>query len=157
MNEDDPLQLYQKFTESFNKITRNSEPNEFGTYEQEHMSGDMHYPPQFHEHKPEGFIPGLNQAQLAEPRLDWYNPAFPPVNDPAQQYGTYSNLQSYEYEQSFPVQDMSFASNKDLDSMFGHAPATMLYPTTMPSVPTVLEPHPGLLVPGSLSSFKFRP
>ena len=157
MNEDDPLQLYQKFTESFNKITRNTEPNEFGNYEQEHMSAEMHYPPQFHEHKPDGFIPALNQGQVAEPRLDWYNPAFPPVNDPAQ-YATYSNLQSYEaYEQSFPVQDMSFASNKDLDSVFGHPPATMLYPTTMPSVPTVLEPHPGSASPGFPQQFQVPP
>lgn len=31
MNEDDPLQLYQKFNESFNKITRNGDEGMQGT------------------------------------------------------------------------------------------------------------------------------
>ena len=150
MNEDDPLQLYQKFTESFNKITRNSDTAEFGGYSEEHMGADMHFNPQFHDQtKPEGYIPGLHpQGPVAggpEPRLDWYTPSFPAVPDQGQ-YAAYSNLQSYEYEQSFAGQDMSFPSSKDLDNVFGQQPPNMLYSSinpNMPSVPTVLEPLPG--------------
>ena len=47
MNDDDPLHLYQKFTESFNKIARNGETSEGmtgtpGVYQ--NLDLDMQYP-----------------------------------------------------------------------------------------------------------------
>jgi len=128
MNEDDPLQLYQKFTESFNKIARSGESNEFAGYTEEQLNTDMNFTtPQFpDQHKPEGFMHGIGTPHGAEPRLDWYNPAFHPVND-QDQYANYQNLTSYECDQSFPVQpDMNFPGHKELDNVFGQ-PSNMLY------------------------------
>lgn len=170
MNEDDPLQLYQKFTESFNKITRNSEHNEFvagtGSYHsEEQLSTDLHFAPEFHNQvKTDGgtFLPaaagvGLQgpggpvpvlPGTVSEPRLDWYNSgSFPStvVSDPGQQYSAYSNLPSYDYEQPYhpaaSAQDMSFSSSKELDNLYGQ-PHSMLY-SSLSSVPTVLESHSG--------------
>jgi len=167
MNEDDPLQLYQKFTESFNKITRNTEPNEFGAgaYSEEHLGQDMHFGQQYHhdQTKPEGFLPGVNlqgQIPVTEPRLDWYNPAF--SAEPAH-YGAYSNIQNYEYEQPFPVQDLNFGGSKDLDNVFVQPQSSsMLYPSplnSMPSVPVGLDPHahPGGAASPAFQQFQVPP
>jgi len=78
MNEDDTLQIYQKFTESFNKIWRNGEqPAELAGYVEESFNSDVHFQNQFHDQgsKPEGYIPapGLaSQGSLqTDQRLDW--------------------------------------------------------------------------------------
>ena len=167
MNEDDPLQLYQKFTESFNKITRNSDSSEFvgtvgGGYSEDQVGPDMQFAPQYHHDpaKADGFnLAGLQGGQVPvseQPRLDWYNPSFSGVNDPAH-YGNYSSLQNYDYESQFPVPDLNFGGSKELDNVFGggQQPATsMLYPSPlnpMPPVPAGLDPHAAAAHQGAAS------
>jgi len=125
MNEDDTMHLYQKFTESYNKITR--PPGEgagevmtgtTGTYH--NLDMDLQYttpsmPQVESKTDTDGFM-GVG---------DWYNPgtSFPPAG--VDQYGApvaYPPIHSYEYDQhiasSFPV-ELGFAAgqNKELDTL----------------------------------------
>jgi hypothetical protein len=79
MNEDDPMQLYQKFTESFNKITKSNQNGgsaEFSQYGSEQAaSTDFYYGQPFLDPSKDeaAFLPGMVSGQLAalEPRQDW--------------------------------------------------------------------------------------
>jgi hypothetical protein len=148
MNDDDPLHLYQKFTESFNKIARNGEAGGGGGGEglagtpgvYQNLDLDMQYAQAQGEAKTDtdGYMSS-----------EWYNPAaFPPTS--AEQYLGYpaQAVHGYEYDQhltssfdlgsnaGFPVSAASAAAamhNKDLDSLLvqqngGQFPAGSLVP-----------------------------
>lgn len=102
MNDDDPLHLYQKFTESFNKIARNGETSEGmtgtpGVYQ--NLDLDMQYPAPLSQGEAKTDTDGYMTH-------DWYNPganSFPPTSVDHYAPVNYPQLHGYEYDQHLPT------------------------------------------------------
>jgi hypothetical protein len=133
MNEDDPMQLYQKFNESFNKITKSGQGGAAGLGTEYSQYGepppgvpggghaDFYYGPTFLDvaAKDEtaaaaGFLPGMVTAAQLEPRQDWH---FNPLLDQAGYGGPaggYAALPGYEYQQHHHQQQQAYPPHDQL-------------------------------------------
>jgi len=131
LSEDDPMQLYQKFTESFNKIAKPDENGHYQQFENQISSGFNEFSPnpnaQF-DAAPGIFAPkpqyqyGAAQASPgpahgldpARPQ-DWaYTASFPIGQEGTSTFvhgaQTYGSLAAYDYQQPY-VQDPMFGMN----------------------------------------------
>ena len=171
LSEDDPMQLYQKFTESFNKIAKQDEPNgqyphyenqlnnfnEFGPVTQYDGSSGQKPGYQYQAASSASSAlplpsPALAQPQMAtlEPRQgqDWYNPTGFPLASETQNhsFNNYGAIPAYDYQQPYIGQDPMFGMVNGFPARPPGAAA--LEPGQAEQlhsgVPAGMQPHPGI-------------
>ena len=165
MNEDDPMQLYQKFTESFNKITKSNQSggpsSEFSQYSEQAAAvgpADFYYGQPFLDPGKDeaAFLPGMVSGQLSalEPRQDWhFGPLLEQTGYGAPGGGVnYSAIPNYDYHQQQPYpahEQLAFAASasEGRSPDYGQASGLVAYPSPAPSsvniaeVPNILGSH----------------
>jgi len=110
LSEDDPMQLYQKFTESFNKIAKPDEPNgHFQHYENQVNFSEFSSGPQFDAPNTTGsiFAPKphyqYQASSSASPNLPLSSPVLPQPSGAQPQIATLEPRQDWYNPASFPL------------------------------------------------------
>jgi len=171
LSEDDPMQLYQKFTESFNKIAKPDEPNgHFQQYENQVNFSEFSSAPQFDAPNTSGsiFAPKphyqYQPSSSASPNLPLSSPVLPQPGGAQPQIATLEPRQDW-YNPTFPLgseaQNHSFIPSNSYgaisaydyqqpyvvqDPMFGMANGFGARPPVTASPLATDQIHPGVPV-----------